>query len=247
MSKDRMIPHDFRRELFIELFDLPTRRCGLASHDVEVDMSTAKDICARFHDGGINLTHIHLLVKAAAQALQENPIFNSVITHSGIRILEKIRIGVVDDVPARFPLLLIEDAHLKSLEEIAHELTQSTSLLSTDEPKFLKRMDSLRHIPRLLRKLVIKYLRGHPPRELRALLPTFFVSSLSNADSGFPVYGTTAYLFAGRVAERPLLVNGNAAVKPTMCLTLVTDHRVVGGVDAATFLSRVKELVEEEG
>lgn len=245
MSKDRIVPRDLRRELLMELFDVSSKRCALAYHDIEVDMSAAKSTCARFRERGINLTHIHLVVKAAALAIAENPIFNSVITRSGIRVLERVAIGVTDDVPARLPLVIIEDAHLKSPERVAKELEESASHLATNEPRFLRRVDSLRHLPYFLRSLVIKYLRSRPPRALRELLPTFFVASLSRADSSFPLYGTTAYLVAGRVAERPLLVDGELAVRPTMCLTLVTDHRIVDGVPAATFLNRVKELLEE--
>jgi pyruvate dehydrogenase E2 component (dihydrolipoamide acetyltransferase) len=245
MGKDRIVPHDFRRELLLELFDVSAKRCALAYHDIEVDMSAAESTCARFRARGVNLNHLHLLVKAAAQTLKENPIFNSVITRSGIRILDRVTIGVVDDVPARLPLVILEDAHLKSLDRIVEELEESTSHLATNEPKLLRRLDYLRHLPFLLRKLVMRYLRSRPPRALRELLPTFFVASLSSVDSGFPLYGTTAYLFVGRVLERPLLVKGEVVVRPTMCLTLVTDHRIIDGVPAATFLNRVKELVEE--
>jgi len=247
MSKDRIVPYDFRRELLMELFDVSSKRCALAYHDVEVDMSAAESTCARFRERGINLTHLYLLVKAAALALKENPIFNSMITPSGIRILDRVAIGVTDDVPARLPLPLIEDAHLKSVETIAQELEESAKLLATNEPRFLRRMDSLRHLPHFLRRLAIRYLRSHPPPALSELFPTFFVASLGGADSGFPLYGTTAYLVAGRVAERPLLVDGELVVKPTMCLALVTDHRIIDGVLAAAFLSRVRQLVEEEG
>ena len=163
MSKYRVMPHDFRRELLMELFDLSSKRLALAYHEVEVDMSATKSTCAQFRERGINLAHIHLLVKAAALAIKENPIFNSVITPSGIRVLDKVTIGVADDVPARFPLPLIEDAHLKPLETIAQELERSANLLAANEPKFLRRMDSLRHLPSFLRRRVIKYLRSHPP------------------------------------------------------------------------------------
>jgi pyruvate/2-oxoglutarate dehydrogenase complex dihydrolipoamide acyltransferase (E2) component len=247
MGQDRIVPHDFRRELLMELFNVSSKRCALAYHDIEVYMSAAESTCARFRARGVNLTHIHLLVKAAALALEENPIFNSVITRSGILILDRVAIGVVNDVPARLPLVILEDAHLKSLDEVARELEESASHLEANEPKLLRRLDCLRHLPFLLRRLVIRYLGTHPPRALRELLPTFFVASLSSADSGFPLYGTTAYLFAGRILERPLLVKGQVAVKPTMCLTLVTDHRIIDGVPAASFLSRVKELMEQVG
>src|SRR3972149_12200312 len=101
MGKDRVVPHDFRRELLMELFDLSSKRCALAYHDIEADMSATESTCARFRERGINLTPLHLLVRASALTLKENPIFNSVMTRSGIRVLDRVAIGVLDNVPAR--------------------------------------------------------------------------------------------------------------------------------------------------
>lgn len=49
-----------------------------------------------------------------------------------------------------------------------------------------------------------------------------------------------AVLAVGRIADRVIAVNGQPAVRPRMTITLSSDHRVVDGAQAATFL---KDLI----
>jgi len=54
----------------------------------------------------------------------------------------------------------------------------------------------------------------------------------------------TAILGVGRVAEKPIVVQGQAVVRPVMQLSLTFDHRVVDGAPAAEFLQKVKQKLE---
>jgi len=54
----------------------------------------------------------------------------------------------------------------------------------------------------------------------------------------------SAILAVGRIKEQPMVVNGEIVIRPTMWITLTGDHRVLDGVQAAKFLARVKELLE---
>jgi pyruvate dehydrogenase E2 component (dihydrolipoamide acetyltransferase) len=53
-----------------------------------------------------------------------------------------------------------------------------------------------------------------------------------------------AILGVGRIADRPVAREGQVVVRPTMWLSLTFDHRIVDGAPAATFLQRVKDLLE---
>jgi len=55
----------------------------------------------------------------------------------------------------------------------------------------------------------------------------------------------SAILAVGRIAERPVAIEGQVRVRPTMVVTLSCDHRVLDGVMGAQFLGRVVELIEE--
>jgi pyruvate dehydrogenase E2 component (dihydrolipoamide acetyltransferase) len=54
-----------------------------------------------------------------------------------------------------------------------------------------------------------------------------------------------AILAVGRIADRVVPVNGQAAVQPTMVLTLSCDHRALDGARGARFLGALAELIEE--
>jgi 2-oxoglutarate dehydrogenase E2 component (dihydrolipoamide succinyltransferase) len=47
------------------------------------------------------------------------------------------------------------------------------------------------------------------------------------------------------IKERPVVVHGQIQVRPVMYVALTYDHRVIDGREAATFLVRVKELLED--
>ena len=54
-----------------------------------------------------------------------------------------------------------------------------------------------------------------------------------------------AILAIGRIADRVVAENGKAAVRPTLFLSLSSDHRVVDGARAAKFLDDLVNLIEE--
>jgi pyruvate dehydrogenase E2 component (dihydrolipoamide acetyltransferase) len=53
-----------------------------------------------------------------------------------------------------------------------------------------------------------------------------------------------AILAVGSIDERPLVVDGELEIVPTMTMTLTCDHRAIDGSEGAEFLSTVKALVE---
>jgi pyruvate dehydrogenase E2 component (dihydrolipoamide acetyltransferase) len=55
----------------------------------------------------------------------------------------------------------------------------------------------------------------------------------------------TAILALGRVADQPLIVDGELHVVPQMKATLVVDHRVADGVAAALFLRTLGEVLDD--
>jgi pyruvate dehydrogenase E2 component (dihydrolipoamide acetyltransferase) len=54
-----------------------------------------------------------------------------------------------------------------------------------------------------------------------------------------------AILAVGSIADQVVAVDGKPAVRPTMSLTLSSDHRVADGARAALFLNDVAEALRE--
>ncbi len=48
-----------------------------------------------------------------------------------------------------------------------------------------------------------------------------------------------------KIQDRPVVVDGEIAIRPMMYLALSYDHRIVDGKDAVTFLVRIKEILED--
>ena len=77
---------------------------------------------------------------------------------------------------------------------------------------------------------------------------TFTVSNFGalGLDEGVPVinYPEAAILGMGSLKPRPVVVDGNVVVRPTMSLTCAFDHRIVDGAQVAAFLVELRGLIE---
>ncbi len=78
---------------------------------------------------------------------------------------------------------------------------------------------------------------------------TFTLSNLGmygvDAFSAIITPPQAAVLAVGRIADRIVAVDGKAAVRPMLTLTLSTDHRVADGARAAAFLNDVAENLRD--
>jgi 2-oxoisovalerate dehydrogenase E2 component (dihydrolipoyl transacylase) len=54
-----------------------------------------------------------------------------------------------------------------------------------------------------------------------------------------------AIIGVNRIVERPMVVEGQIAVRKMMNLSSSFDHRVIDGMDAAQFIQAVRQLLEQ--
>ncbi|MDX2548880.1 2-oxo acid dehydrogenase subunit E2 [Streptomyces sp. WI04-05B] len=75
---------------------------------------------------------------------------------------------------------------------------------------------------------------------------TFAVTSLGHrpVDDFYSVGGTTITLGVGRIAQRPVVRDGEVVAAPVLRLSLTFDHRVIDGAEAADVLADLKEALE---
>ncbi len=167
-----------------------------------------------------NLSPLHLAVKAAARALKEHPRLNAVQEEDGYRLIDQVNIGVAVSLTEGLLTAVIRDADAKGLDHIAAES----------------------------RELARKTREGlATPDEVSG--GTFTITNLGTYDvDGFtPIINPpqVAILGLGRVAEKPVVRNGQLAVGRTMFLSLTFDHRIVDGAPAADFLRAIKSNLED--
>ena len=160
-----------------------------------------------------------LLVGYCAKALKEFPYMNARLREGAIEHLAGVNIGVaVDDERGLF-VPVIKGADRKDTRTIGTELRAAVEAIRA----------------------------GKATGELLAG-GTFTITNLGayGIDGFTPVINLpeTAILGVGRIAEKPVAVDGKVAVRPMLTLSLVFDHRLVDGAPAARFLAGLKHLIE---
>jgi pyruvate dehydrogenase E2 component (dihydrolipoamide acetyltransferase) len=171
---------------------------------------------------GVRVTHTDVLVALAARVLVKHPRVNASWTGEGIRLNQEVNIGIAMAVNDGVVAAVIPGAHTKNLGEIAalrHDLTERA------------RAGRLR------------------PADITGA--TFTISNLGmykvDAFSAIINPPQAAILAVGRIADRVVPVDGIPGIRPMMTMTLSSDHRVVDGTRAASFLNDLAEAIREPG
>ena len=170
---------------------------------------------------GTKLTFTAILVQAVAKSLRKHPIVNSRLDGDHIKIFKSINLGVAVALESGLIVPVLHDADKKTLAEITTHLAQVTEKARNGS-------------------LVLDEVSGG----------TFTITNLGmfGVHTFIPIINPpeSAILAAGVIEDKPVVVNGQIAIRPRMNLTLVFDHRVLDGAGAASFLRTLKEELESD-
>jgi pyruvate dehydrogenase E2 component (dihydrolipoamide acetyltransferase) len=171
---------------------------------------------------GVRVTHTDILVALAARVLVKHPRLNASWTGKGIRLSPEVNIGIAMAVNDGVVAAVIPGAQTKTLGEIAalrHDLTERA------------RAGRLR------------------PGDIAGA--TFTISNLGmykvDAFSAIINPPQAAILAVGRITDRVVPVEGKPGIRPMMTMTLSSDHRVVDGARAASFLNDLADAIQDPG
>ena len=159
------------------------------------------------------------VLKAAAAALQEFPELNARLDGGEIVYLDRYDIGVAVQTEQGLVVPVVRDCDSRSVDELAAEVERLAEAA---------RAGAL------------------APEELRG--STFTVTSAGKLAGLFQTplvnHPEVAILSIGRVAERPVVRDGEVVVRPLGYVSVTFDHRVVDGARAAAFGLSVIEKLE---
>ena len=187
-----------------------------------VDMSRAMALRREVNDVTSSETRISvndLIVKASALALRKHPKFNAFFRGEHLQMNSSLNIGIAIALEAGLIVPGIGNCENRSLIEIA---SASSDLIARAHQGTLRNEEY----------------SG----------TTFSISNLGMFDVDsfaaiiYPPHA--AVLAVGKVAEQPVVRDGQLAVAQTMQATLSVDHRVADGAEAAQFLMEIKGLLE---
>ncbi|KAH9376038.1 hypothetical protein HPB48_004193 [Haemaphysalis longicornis] len=191
----------------------------------EVDMTSViqmrnkyKDAFAKKH--GVKLGFMSPFVKAAAFALQDQPVVNAVIDEQEIVYRDYIDISVAVSTPKGLVVPVVRNCERMNYADIEKAIFELGEKARTGS-------------------LAIEDMDGG----------TFTISNggVFGSMFGTPIINPpqSAILGMHAIFERPVAINGKVEIRPMMYICLTYDHRLIDGREAVTFLKKVKAAVED--
>ena len=221
-TRKRMTP--LRRKIATHLVNAQHTAAILTTFN-EADMSAVMELRKRRKESfqertGARLGFMSFFTKAAIGALKAFPKVNAELQGSELLLKKYYDIGVAVSTDEGLVVPVNRDADHKNFAEIE----QGIADLATKAREG---------------KLTLEDLRGGT---FTITNGGIFGSLVSTPILTLP---QVAILGMHKIQERPVVIDGEVAVRPMMYLALSYDHRVIDGAEAVSFLVRIKELVED--
>ena len=191
----------------------------------EVDMSEIIKIRSKYKTEfekkhSIKLGFMSFFAKACSHALFEVPEVNAEIDETEIIYKNYVNMAVAVGTPSGLVAPVLRDIHQMSFAEIEKKLSDMS----------LRARDG---------KITLEEMQGG----------TFTISNggIYGSLMSSPILNPpqSGILGMHRIQERPVALNGEVVIKPMMYLALSSDHRIVDGKGAVSFLVRVKNCLED--
>jgi len=193
----------------------------------EVDLTAIQELRARHRERfekeyGVKLGFMSFFVKAGVAALKKFPVLNASVDGNDIIYHEYYDIGVAVSTDRGLVVPIVRDADAKGFAAIEKEVAD-----------YARRAREA--------SLAIEDLTGG----------TFTITNggVFGSLMSTPIVNApqSAILGMHKVQERPMVVNGQVAVRPMMYLAVTYDHRIIDGREAVQFLVSIKDALEDPG
>jgi 2-oxoglutarate dehydrogenase E2 component (dihydrolipoamide succinyltransferase) len=215
-----------RQRIAQRLVEAQTTQALLTSFN-EVDMTAVQELRARYKDRfekdhGVKLGFMSFFVKASIEGLKRFPAINASVDGNDVIYHEYYDIGVAVSTDRGLMVPIVRDADLKSFAAIEKEIGNYAKKAREGT-------------------IAIEDLTGGT---FTITNGGVFGSLMSTPIVNAPQSGI---LGMHKTQERPMVVNGQIAIRPMMYLAVTYDHRIIDGREAVQFLVTVKECLEDPG
>lgn len=227
---DDVQPMDKMRRLTAEHMVLAKRVAPHVHSFIEIDFTSIDKVRAankpKWKQQGAKVSYTAFVAWAVSRVLREFPMVNGTISGNNIIYRGNVNLGMAVDLNPGLIVPVVRDADHLSLVGIGNKIVD---LAGRARDKKLS------------------------PDEIQG--GTFSITNpgVLGTLSGLPVIpkGTSAILGTGAIEKRVVVVEDpesgadSMAIRKRAIFTLGYDHRIVDGADAARFLSRLKETLED--
>jgi 2-oxoglutarate dehydrogenase E2 component (dihydrolipoamide succinyltransferase) len=193
----------------------------------EVDLTAVQELRARYKDSfekkhGVKLGFMSFFVKASVEALKRFPVVNASVDNNDIIYHEYFDVGVAVSTERGLMVPVLRDADAMSFAEVEKGIAAYAARARTGA-------------------ITLEDLTGG----------TFSITNGGTFGSlmSTPIVNApqSAILGMHKIQERPMVVNGQVAIRPMMYLAVTYDHRIIDGREAVQFLVTIKDCLEDPG
>jgi len=188
--------------------------------DVTDAIALQRELVGEWRQHKLRPQYQDLVIAAVARALKESPIANSHLVGDEVRVLDEVNVGIAMAIPEGLLVPVIKNADQKSLLEIAEEVRELAKKAKSNSLSIDEMTNS-----------------------------TFSITNLSsyNIDTFDPLLNQPeiGILGVGTVEERPVVVEGEVAIRSIANLNLAFDHRAWDGAPAAEFVRSIAKLLSD--
>jgi 2-oxoglutarate dehydrogenase E2 component (dihydrolipoamide succinyltransferase) len=193
----------------------------------EVDLSAVQELRARYRDSfekkhGVKLGFMSFFVKASVEALKRFPVVNASVENNDIIYHEYFDIGVAVSTERGLMVPVLRDADAMSFADVEKGIANYATRARTGA-------------------ITLEDLTGG----------TFSITNggIFGSLMSTPIVNApqSAILGMHKIQERPIVVNGQIAIRPMMYLAVTYDHRIIDGREAVQFLVTIKDCLEDPG
>ncbi len=225
LTAKQVIPVSGIRQVIGERMSASLRDMAQLTIFTEADATALRDRRAALVQeaaaaNGPRPTYNDLIVWHLARTLADHPLLNASMVGEEIHCWEEINIGVAVALDSGLIVPVVRAANTKSVADLAGETADLAERARSNRLS---------------------------PDEL--LGGTFTITNLGTLDvDGFtPIINPpqSAILGVGRIVPRPVVADGEIAVRYMVTLSLSFDHRIVDGAPAAQFLQALKQAIEQ--
>lgn len=212
------------RRMIAERMSAAKREIPHFTYVEEIDVTELESLRSYMNasrDGDERLTPLPFLAMALIRALREFPQCNALYDKDRNVIVqhEAVHLGVATQTPDGLKVPVVRHAEARSLTDLAAEMRR-----------------------------VAKAARDNTARKEELTGSTITITSLGKLGGivSTPVINSPEVGIIGvnRAVERPVVLNGQVAVRTMMNLSSSFDHRFVDGYDAAAMIQRIREMLE---
>ncbi len=225
VTGDKRVPLSPMRKVIAERMTQSSNTIPSVVFNMEVDFSEIISFRKRIKDqvssGGAKLSFNDILMKVCSRALEDYPMANASYDEASNEYIlhSDVNIGLAVAIEGGLVVPNVKAVQSKNLQEIAS---------ATDELVEKARTG----------KLSMDEMQGG----------TFTITNLGmfGMQDFTPIINPPeACIFAvNAITEKPVVRDGEIVIRPMSNIGLTADHRILDGADAAKFLARIREIIE---